>query len=178
MFRFLLIGTLMLAASNRARAGDIATAAKIALDRNCARCHANGQSEGGIGFLLDAKELVARKKVIPGDAAKSLLLKKVQSGEMPPEDEKPRPSAEEIAALKAWIDAGAPAFATVTAKRTAVSELAAMTAVRDHLRSLTSPSSQQFQRYFSLTHLHNNPSITDEDMRWNRAALAKAVNSL
>lgn len=116
--------------------------------------------------------------MIPGDAAKSLLFKKIQSGEMPPEDEKPRPSAEEIAALKAWIDSGAPAFAAASTKRAFISDLAALTAVRDHLRNLPSPSGQQFQRYFSLTHLHNNPSITDEDLRWNRAALAKAVNSL
>jgi len=178
MFRFLVIGTLIVPAASSARALDAATAAKNALEKNCARCHSNGQSEGGFGFVLDAKELVARKKLVPGDAAKSLLFKKVQSGEMPPEDEKPRPSADEIAALKAWIEAGAPAFAATTAKRTVVSELAALTAVRDHLRNLSSPSSQLFQRYFSLTHLHNNPAVADEDLRWTRAALAKAVNSL
>ena len=178
MFRCIAIGALILPLSHAVSANDSGAAAKAALEKNCARCHANGQSEGGFGFLLDAKELVARKKVVPGDAAKSLLFKKVQAGEMPPEDEKPRPTAEEIAALKAWIDGGAPAFGTVAAKRTAVSELAAMTAVRDHLRSLTSPSGQQFQRYFSLTHLHNNASVTDEDLRWNRAALSKVVNSL
>src|SRR6478736_6676170 len=109
MLRFLLIATLIPPAFSTAQAVDIASAAKNALEKNCARCHANGQSEGGFGFALDAKELIARKKIVPGDAGKSLLFKKVQSGEMPPEDEKPRPTAEEIAALKAWIDAGAPA---------------------------------------------------------------------
>jgi hypothetical protein len=181
MSRYLVLGALMLPIANAARGGDSTAAAKAALEKSCARCHANGQSEGGFGFVVDAKELVARKKVIAGDAAKSLLFKKIQSGEMPPEDEKPRPSAEEIAALKAWIDAGAPEFTAPAAKtpgRTVISDLAVLTAVRDHLRSVTSPSSQQFQRYFSLAHLRNNPQVTDEDLRWNRAALAKAVNSL
>jgi len=178
MYRFLLIGVLTLPGTIAARGADTTAAAKAALEKSCARCHANGQSEGGFGFVLDAKELVARKKVVPGDAAKSLLFKKIKAGEMPPEDEKPRLSEEEIAALKAWIDAGAPEFLKAAGGRTAVSELAALTAVRDHLRGMTSPSGQQFQRYFSLTHLHNNPQVTDEDLRWNRAALAKAVNSL
>src|SRR5262249_10849580 len=103
----------------------------------------------------------------------------VQDGEMPPEEEKPRPTAEEISALKAWIDNGAPPFPTTTAgQRKFVSDEAAMTAVRDHLRALTAPNSQQFQRYFSLANVHNNPSVSDEDLRWHRAALAKVVNSL
>src|SRR5262245_31904864 len=95
----------------------VAQAAKAMLEKSCARCHANGQAEGGFGFVLDAKQLVERKKVIAGDSAKSRLFKKVQSGEMPPEDEKPRPTPEEISALKAWIDAGAPAFPAATGRR-------------------------------------------------------------
>lgn len=161
----------------------IANAAKAVLEKSCARCHANGQAEGGFSFVLDVKQLVDRKKIIAGDAAKSRLFKKVQAGEMPPEDEKPRPTPEEINTLKAWIDAGAPAFPTANptvtiGKRSFISDADALTAVRDHLRSLTVPNSQQFQRYFSLTHVHNNPSVTDEDLRWYRAALVKAINSL
>jgi len=45
------------------------------------------------------------------------------------------------------------------------------------LRTLPAQS-QQFQRYFTLSHLHNNPGVSAEDMRWQRAALSKAVNSL
>jgi serine/threonine-protein kinase len=163
----------------RADATADAKAAKAMLEKTCARCHANGQAEGGFGFVLDAKKLVERKKVIPGDSAKSRLFKKVQSGEMPPEDEKPRPTPEEIASLNAWIDAGAPPFPDAApAARPFVSEEASLAAVRDHLRSLNAPNSHQFQRYFSLTHVHNNPSATDEDLRWHRAALSKVINSL
>src|SRR5262245_52508772 len=114
----LTIAGLAVAASARADqdSARLAAAAKAVLTKSCARCHAGGQSEGGIGFILDAKQLVERKKVIAGDAAKSRLFKKVQAGEMPPEDEKPRPTPEEIAALKAWIDAGAPALQEADAK--------------------------------------------------------------
>src|SRR5262245_66501919 len=110
--RLLLLTVLLTAAPARAHqaADRLAAAAKTILEKTCARCHANGQAEGGFGFVLDVKQLVERKKVIAGDSAKSRLFKKVQSGEMPPEDEKPRPTADEVAALKAWIDAGAPAF--------------------------------------------------------------------
>ena len=88
----------------------LATAAQAALAKSCARCHAGGEAEGGFGFVLDAKQLVQRKKVVPGDAAKSRLFKRVQAGEMPPEDEKPRPTPGEVAAIKAWIETGASAF--------------------------------------------------------------------
>src|SRR5947209_14554332 len=97
----------LLAAALPARADKdpaaLAAAARDVLKKSCARCHADGQTEGGFGFALDAKRLVDGKKVRPGDAARSRLFKRVESGEMPPEDEKPRPAAEEIAALKAWI---------------------------------------------------------------------------
>jgi serine/threonine-protein kinase len=155
----------------------LAAAAQAVLAKCCARCHAGAQAEGGFGFVLDAKRLLERKKVIAGDAAKSRLFKKVQAGEMPPEDEKPRPTPDEVAALKAWIDAGAPPFAEAATQRSFRSEKDNLVAIRDHLRGLP-VEDQTFQRYFTLNHLHNNPSASDEDLRWQRAALAKAVNSL
>ncbi len=181
MSRTCLLLTAAFLAAAPARAQDsakLAEAARAALAKSCARCHSGGEAEGGFGFVLDAKQLVARKKVVPGDAAKSRLFKRVQAGEMPPEDEKPRPTPEEVAAIKAWIDAGAPAFPEAApAARPFLPEKAALAAVRDHLRGLP-PEDQPFQRYFTLTHLHNNPGVSDEDLRWQRAALAKAVNSL
>jgi serine/threonine-protein kinase len=168
-----------MAATTRAdeNSARIASAAKAVFEKACSRCHAGGQSEGGFGFVLDAKKLVEKKKVIAGDAAKSRLFKKVSSGEMPPEDEKPRPTPEEIAAIRAWIDAGAPVFQEVSAKRVFLPEKDALVSVRDHLRSLPGED-RPFQRYFTFTHLQNNTAVSAEDMRWQRAALAKAVNSL
>src|SRR3954462_13912831 len=95
-----LLTVVLLAASAPARAAQdptqLAAAAQAVLKKNCARCHAGGQSEGGFGFVLDAKKMVEKKKVKVGDADGSRLFKKVQFGEMPPEDEKPRPTPDEI----------------------------------------------------------------------------------
>src|SRR5262249_52116002 len=165
-YHLLLIPVLLTAAPARAdeAADRLAAAARAVLEKTCARCHANGQAEGGFGFVLDVKQLVERKKGIAGDSPKSRLFKKMQSGEMPPEDEKPRPTADEVAALKAWIDAGAPAFPATPAageRRPFLSEESVLAAVRDHLRGLPAPSGQPFQRYFTLAHLHNNPSVSE-----------------
>jgi serine/threonine-protein kinase len=176
----------LLAAALPARADKdpavLAAAARDVLKKNCARCHANGQSEGGFGFALDAKRLVERKKVRPGDAGKSRLFKRMESGEMPPEDEKPRPGPDEVAAVRAWIEAGAPDFpeeATPqqSAGRAFLSEKEVLGTIRAHLRGLPAED-QPFQRYFTLVHQHNNAAVPDEELRWQRAALGKAVNSL
>jgi mono/diheme cytochrome c family protein len=152
MSRTCLILTAAFLAAPPARAQDtarLAAAAQAALTKSCARCHAGGQAEGGFGFVLDARQLVARKKVVAGDAARSRLFKRVQAGEMPPEDEKPRPTPEEVAVIKAWIDAGAPAFSEAApAARPFLPDKAVLAAVRDHLRGLP-PEDQPFQRYFT-----------------------------
>ena len=57
-----------------------------------------------MNYILDRDKLIARKKVIPGKADESPLLKKIVSGKMPPADEQPRPSDAEVALLKQWID--------------------------------------------------------------------------
>ena len=83
---------------------SLAKQAQGILKATCYRCHGeDGTVEGGINYVLDLKTLVTRKKVLPGDPAKSKLLKRVVAGEMPPEDEKPRPTEKEIAILKEWI---------------------------------------------------------------------------
>src|SRR5262245_26313666 len=126
MRRSLLLTTAVLLAATPARADEdkakLASAAKAVLEKTCARCHANGQSEGGFGFVLDVKLLREKNKIVAGDSAKSRLFKKVQSKEMPPEDEKPRPTDAEIDALKAWIDAGAPEFPKKAERRAFLSE--------------------------------------------------------
>jgi len=105
----------LLAFVSPARAGEGADAKMAAqahdiLKRCCARCHGDkGSNEGKINYILDSAKLVANKKIIVGEAGKSKLYKKIVSGDMPPEDENPRPTKEEIAVLEGWIKAGAPA---------------------------------------------------------------------
>src|SRR5438132_10118042 len=64
------------------------------LKANCYRCHGqNGANEGGFNYVLDRQQLVTRKKVVPGQPAKSKLFRRLTSEDnpMPPEEEKPRP---------------------------------------------------------------------------------------
>ena len=63
------------------------------------------------------------------------------------------------------------------AGRSYVSELEVLTAISQHL-SQVEKSDRKFQKYFSLTQVYNNPQISERDMRFHRAALAKAVNSM
>src|SRR2546430_1386610 len=107
-------GVLAAEAENRV----LAARAKAILKANCHRCHGeNGTVEGGFNYVLDRGQLVNRKRVVPGDLKKSRLLQRVLSEEMPPEGEKPRPSAAEVALLRQWIEAGAPDFDPPMAER-------------------------------------------------------------
>ena len=88
---------------------NLAQKAKKVLQTHCYRCHGeNGQAEGGVNYILDAKLLAARGKIIPGAPEKSSLLKRVLAGDMPADD---GPLAvDQIQILRSWIAAGAPDF--------------------------------------------------------------------
>jgi serine/threonine-protein kinase len=155
------------------------------LKAHCYRCHGqDGSNEGGLAYVLDLKQLVERRKVVPGDVKKSRLLSRVSEGDMPPEGEKSRPSSAEVAALKAWVEAlgksplPTPSSAEPAERpRTFVSALDNWKAMRDHLRHVP-PAARPFQRYFTFTHQHNNSKISERDLRQHHVALAKLLNSL
>lgn len=80
----------------------LAEKARAILLNACYRCHGEkGAVEGGFNYVLDRGQLVARKRLIPGNPDKSKLIKRIVSGDMPPEQEKPRPSAEDVSVLRA-----------------------------------------------------------------------------
>src|SRR5262249_29371217 len=86
--------------------GELATKAHAVLKANGYRCHGqDGAKEGGFNFVVDLQKLAARRKVVPGDSAKSRLLKRILNADdpMPPAEVKQRPTADEIALLKKWI---------------------------------------------------------------------------
>jgi cytochrome c553 len=109
MHRLALTLVLMPLCATAARADDPDPTARAALDvlkKYCHRCHGqDGSNEGQMNFILDAKALVEHMLIVPGDAAKSKLYKKAAEGEMPPEGETPRPSADDLAKIKEWINA-------------------------------------------------------------------------
>jgi mono/diheme cytochrome c family protein len=85
-----------------------ATAAFAIFQKNCASCHGDtGFAKGYL--LLDRSAMVKAGKVTPGNAADSILYKRI-SGAVEPimPDGGPRLPESDIAVIKQWIDAGAP----------------------------------------------------------------------
>ncbi len=169
----------LLALASPARADDakqLAQQARTVLKTHCYRCHGqDGSVEGAMNFVTDLGKLVARKKIVPNDAKGSRLFRRVDDGTMPPPDESPRPSAAEIAILKKWIEAGAPTGETDSAHKQ-ITQADVFAAVLADLETLDRRA-RRFQRYFTLTHLHN-AGLSDEELQTYRNALAKLVNSL
>lgn len=74
----------------------------------CAGCHGNGKAEGGFDAVLQHDELIASRRIVPAEPAASRVYVFVESGVMPRTERKP--SADEIAVLRSWIECGAPAW--------------------------------------------------------------------
>jgi WD40 repeat protein len=156
---------------------DLAQKAKAILEAHCYKCHGqNGAVEGGMNYLLDRDQLVAHRKVVPGDAAKSRIIKRMVNEEMPPDEVKKRPTAEELNILKQWIVAGAPDFNPVRAKRSFISNADMQKTILKDLNGLPE-NDRRFTRYFTITHLHN-AGQGDDELESYRQAISKLVNSL
>jgi WD40 repeat protein/mono/diheme cytochrome c family protein len=172
----ILLAMVVFSAQAEADEPALAAQAQAILRTHCHRCHGqDGSVEGGMNYGTDLAKLVSRKKVTPGDPAGSRLFRRVEEGTMPPPGETPRPSSDEIAVLKKWIEAGAPAGAVAVARRALTSSDVQAAILRD-LEPLDRRA-RRFQRYFSLAHLYN-AGLSHEELQTYRNALAKLVNSL
>jgi Planctomycete cytochrome C len=157
---------------------ELAQKAHTILKTHCYRCHGqDGANEGGFNYVTDLRLLVSRKRVAPGEPAKSKLIKRMTHPDdpMPPAEEKVRPTADDIALLKRWIAGGAPA-AEEAAARASLSAADVLKAMGDDLDK-AKPRDRVFMRYFTLTHLHN-AGLNAEEMQSYRHGLSKLVNSL
>jgi mono/diheme cytochrome c family protein len=173
------IGLVVLATAATAPAADAGLPRKVRtiFETYCYRCHGrDGSIEGGFNYLMDRDRLVARKKVVPGNPAASKLLKRVRSGDMPPEDEKPRPSPDEVALLEQWVRDGAPDFNPATLRRQFLAPADVLRVIRADLDRLDE-SDRPLARYFTLTHLYD-AGLSEDELQTYRLALAKLVNSL
>ncbi|HEX3147821.1 MAG TPA: c-type cytochrome domain-containing protein [Gemmataceae bacterium] len=154
----------------------LAKKAQDVLKTHCYRCHgAEGNVEGGMNYIADLDRLVVRKKVVPGKADESPIYKRVAAGTMPPPDVKTRPSESDKAALKAWIDAGAPPL-IADQKREFITQAQINEWILADLEKVDRRA-RRFQRYFTLTHLLN-AGAADDEVRTYRNALSKLINSL
>ncbi|MFO0811017.1 MAG: hypothetical protein U0746_20500 [Gemmataceae bacterium] len=153
-----------------------------ALNDNCGRCHADAGANnagGGFDWLFDVKKLADKKTIVVGKADDSKLYKRIKGGSMPPEDEKPRPTEADMALIKEWIDGGAPPLTGKTdEKRPVIEDTAVLATILDHLNTNVDPRDHRYMRFFSMHHLHNNPAVSNEDLRWYRAGMSKVANSL
>ncbi|HEY1859761.1 MAG TPA: c-type cytochrome domain-containing protein [Gemmataceae bacterium] len=172
----LLAGLLLPVIAHAADADAQAAKAQSVLRANCFGCHGqDGTAKGGFDYVLDRTKLVAQGKVTPGQPEESELYQRVRDNEMPPSGVKQRPSMEERALLKKWIEAGAPS-ASPTAAHTFLSENAVLQLMRDDLHALE-PAERRFARYFTLT-IQSNAGVDGDTLQATRHALAKLLNSL
>jgi YHS domain-containing protein len=89
------------------------------LNQYCGSCHGHEKVKGGLrlhSFEALRKGGDSGPALQPGDASGSLLLRRIllplsHDDHMPPEG-KPQPTADDVALLRWWIDAGAPADKT------------------------------------------------------------------
>lgn len=155
-----------------------AKAAKI-LNDYCFRCHRGAGSSAG-RYSFNAKRvdtMVDESMIVAGNSEESELARAVSQGRMPPRNQAglPRPSADEVAILKQWIDSGAQEFPSPQ-RRPFMSLQTVMKRIAQHNREQT--RSRKDIRYFTLANLYNDPGVDDRQLRMTRAALAKAINSL
>jgi WD40 repeat protein len=171
------IALLLLAPGVRAaEPAELARQAHAMLEKHCHRCHGqDGAVEGGFNYILERDKLVARKKLTPGNAETSPLFRRVASGKMPPAGQ-PRPTADEAALLKQWIDAGAPGLAASGPRRLLLTEADLFRLLRDDLETVERRS-RRFTRYFSLLPQYNL-GLSHDELQTYHNALAKLLNSL
>jgi hypothetical protein len=155
----------------------LAREAYAILNTHCYPCHGkNGAAEGGLNYILDLNRLKERKLVRPGLAEKSRLFRRINNGEMPPEEAEIRPSAAETAIIRKWIDAGAPALAESNPPVAILTPKAELEIIYKDLQNLPERD-RRFARYFSIANLSNAGQAGDE-LQTYRVALGKLVNSL
>jgi mono/diheme cytochrome c family protein len=174
-----LVGLALLSAAGPAAAAetDLAAKARSVLETNCHRCHGReGTAKGGMDYVLDRDRLVARGKVVPGKPDESELLQRLGKGEMPPEKQKPRPTDDDLALLRRWVEAGAPGTQPADAARNFIPDADVVRLVLADLQSLE-PGQRRFTRYLTLTHLHN-AGVPRDELETTRQAVAKLINSL
>src|SRR5262249_49601333 len=116
------------------------------------------------------------KKIVPGDPKASKLFRRIKEGEMPPEDEKPRPSEADIDILEKWIAAGAPDFNAREVKRTFLTSEDMLRFIRSDLEQ-ANRKERVFFRYFTITHLYN-AGLPEDALQSYRSGLAKLINNL
>ncbi len=149
------------------------------LKNNCYSCH--GSDFKVLGFdILDYEGITQprvnqKSHLTPGSLEDSKIW--IRAGELQDMPPKGPLASEDREILKRWIATGGKFPRVPESERPFISETETLTLIREHLQK-QSQASRQHQRYFSLVHLHNNRTVSDDRLRVYRAAFSKVINSL
>ncbi|MFK7767091.1 MAG: hypothetical protein AB8B55_07700 [Mariniblastus sp.] len=182
---FATCGSFSLAFADEARSKLNQSAFEI-LKTHCYRCHGVNQKVPDFD-VLDIDSLTKErgeagdslKFVEPGDIDNSSMWEYMDGDDayMPMEGS---PEADKMTndhreTIKRWIEAGAEFPKRKERKfRTRLSDFEA---IRNHLLE-AEPDDRRHLRFFTFSHVANNPKATEFDLKMVRAALSKLVNSL
>lgn len=159
-------------------ASELPARVRATLQAACHRCHGeDGASEGGFNFVVNLPKL-AKTFAQGGNASESVLLHRMSAKDdsvMPPVGEMPRPTANEIATVRAWIEAGSPA-GTSEHQRDFITHEQVVKFILGDVQS-KGDRNRRFYRYFTLTHLYN-AGVSDDELQTFRNAFNKLINSL
>lgn len=199
----LLTSTTSVAQDSNDDDSELARKAGLILRRNCYRCHKGKGSESGYAFdVVDTESLVEEGMIDSSDhddfvewrnavanpkAGESVpdepdlgseIYNAMFGGRMPPKNrpQLPKPSAEEVEIVKKWIQAGARTIPAPKARPT-VTLKQELTAIRSDLQARRRDDRFNI-RYLTLSHLHNDITVDDEQLATTRLALVKGLNSL
>lgn len=112
-FLWLVLGILLLHSCQTQNPIDFSTQIKPILNNNCITCHGGVKKNAGFSLLFKdeafARTESGKPAIIPGDAANSEFIKRLQEDdlELRMPYEKPKLSDEEIDLLTRWVDEGA-----------------------------------------------------------------------
>ena len=155
---------------------EIAKQSLQVLTKHCGDCHGKVNPVEDLS-ILDHRQLMESGLV--GDTINdseiwNRIVSENADYQMPPGA--PMPDADQQV-IRRWIEAGTPEFVATTQDREIVLARDVYKAIAADLETLPRENRNDV-RYFSLTHLHNHPSVTEHDLELFRAAFVKLLNSL
>ena len=171
--------TFLLGSQNVSAQSQLAQDTYAIFEGSCLICHgADGAYRETL--LMEHDALIEGGTVVPGNPNASELYKRLlgptESGAQMPFGQPPLPP-QSIEAIRRWIVAGAPDWATIpTTNSRFISPGEILKSIETHLNTL-SAFDRAFARYFTLTHLYNAGEPTGILQEY-RKALYKLVNSL
>ncbi len=150
----------------------------------CSGCHDNGQTNGGLGGISNLDGLINGGYVSRGNAADSILFKRIDDGGMPLNG--PALTSEQRDVVKAWIDTCTDEEVVpedtdldqppACPKNAPIPQQKVLKAIRDDLIGLDDARART-TRYLTLSHLYG-AGYCEGQIEGYRHALAKLLNSL